>query len=120
MKLPPITRVTGIYAIEDPVLSGRYSEIIISSPTKEIRLRCDHDTDEIILSSGSKKRRKKPVRIIAGHFRVEWLWTMTNQQGYFDGFRIQLAAKRRRHVFEFIAIGSCIDVYEAKEKANNG
>ena len=114
MKLPSLVRVTGIYAIEDSVLRGRFAEVVIRAPKSEVRLRCDHNTDEILLSRGSKKKRSKLVRIIVGQFRVEWMWAMTNQQGYSDGFRIQVADKKRSHVFEFISVASCIEVYEAK------
>lgn len=118
MKFSFITCVTGIYAIEDSTLRGRFVEIIISAPKRELRLRCDPNTDEILLSGGSKKKRKKLVPIVTGRFHVEWMWAMTNQQGYSDGFRIQLSAKQRRRVFEFVSIASSIEVYEAKKKLN--
>ena len=118
MKLPSITHVTGIYAVEDSILHGRFSEIIFRTPKKELRLRCDQNTDEILLSSGARKQRKNLISIAIGSFRVEWMWTMTNQQGYFDGFRIQLATKRQVRVFQFIAIASCIEVYEAHPRPN--
>ncbi len=38
---------------------------------------------------------------------------MTNQQGYFDGLRIQVAAKKQSRVFEFISSGSAIKVFES-------
>lgn len=123
MKLPSITHVTGIHAVEDLILRGRFSEIIVRTPKKELRLRCDRNTDEMLLSSGRRKQRKNLISIATGSFRVEWMWTMTNQQGYFDGFRIQLATKRQVCVFEFITIASCIEVYEAHprpEKTDGG
>ena len=118
MKIPFINRITGIFGVEDSVLHGQFSEIVICNATKEICLRCDHNTDELLLSSGSKKKRHKLVRILSGSFRVEWIWTMTNQQGYCDGFRIQLGVKQQSHVFEFISIGSCIDIYKALKSPN--
>jgi hypothetical protein len=113
MNLPTLTAVTGIYGIKDSGLHGRYSEIVIRSPARDLRLRCNHDTDEILVSTSPRRRRASQVRFVTGRFRVEWIWAMTNQQGYSDGFRIQIATKKRNHVFEFIAIGSCIEVYES-------
>jgi hypothetical protein len=117
MKLPSITHVTGIHAVEDSILPGRFSEIIVRTPKKELRLRCDRNTDEMLLSSGTRKQRKNLISIATGSFRVKWMWTMTNHLGYFDGFRIQLATKRQVRVFEFITIASCIEVYEAHPRA---
>jgi hypothetical protein len=114
MKLPSLRNISGIYAVEDSVLRGRYSEIIIRAPSKEVRLCCDPDTDELRLSSARRKKRVSLKRIVTGNFRVEWMWAMTNEQGYFDGLRIQLAAKTSCRVFEFISIASCIEAYEAK------
>jgi hypothetical protein len=115
MKIPKLTRVTAISGIEDPVLHGRFCEIVISDSKREICLGCDRDSDELILSSGRKKERKKLSSIFRGVGRVEWMWTMTNQQGYFDGFRIQILARGQGRVFEFISIASTIDVLEAKK-----
>ncbi len=115
MKIPKLTCVTAINGIEDPVLHGRFCEIVISDSKREIRLGCNRDTDELLLSSGRKKERKKISPIFRGSGRVEWMWTMTNQQGYFDGFRIQIIARGQERVFEFISIASTIDVFDAKK-----
>ncbi|MGC4074773.1 MAG: DUF6334 family protein [Nibricoccus sp.] len=115
MKIPKFTRVTAINGIEDPVLRGRFCEIVISDSQREIRLGCDRDSDELILSSGRKKERKSSFPIFRGAGRVDWMWTMTNQQGYFDGFRIQVLAGGQERVFEFISIASTIEVFEAKK-----
>ena len=119
VKIPSLTHVTAISAVEDAVLHGRFSEIIISNPKREIRLGCDRNFDELILSVGRNKRRKKLFSIFKGAGRVEWMWIMTNQQGYFDGFRIQMSAQGCERVFEFMSIGSCIEVYEANMKPSH-
>jgi hypothetical protein len=118
MKIPSITHLTAIDAVEDPILRGRFSEIIISNPKKEVRLGCDRDSDEILLSTGRKKKRNRLSPIFRGAYRVDWMWTKTNQQGYFDGFRIQISARGRERVFEFISIASCIEVYESTKEPN--
>ena len=115
MKIPKLSRVTAINGIEDPMLRGRFCEIVISDSKREIRLGCDRDSDELILSSGRKKERKKPSPVFRGDGRVDWMWTMTNQKGYFDGFSIQISSRGQERVFEFISIASTIDVYEAKK-----
>jgi hypothetical protein len=115
MKIPKLTRVTAINGIEDPALRGRFCEIVISDSKREIRLGCDRNSDELILSSGRKKERKSRSPIFRGAGRVDWMWTMTNQQGYFDGFRIQILARGQERVFEFISIASTIDVFEARK-----
>jgi hypothetical protein len=53
-----------------------------------------------------------------GKFRVNWVWVMTNQQGYFDGLRIQLTAKKVTRVFEFISICSSFEIHEAIQLSN--
>lgn len=112
MKLQSITRVKGIWGVESPV-PGLFAEVIFRTPGKEYRLKCDPKTDEIRLSGRVSKRGLTLVPILEGSYRVEWMWRMTNQQGYSDGFRIQLARKQQMQVFEFIAIASNIQVYEA-------
>jgi hypothetical protein len=118
MKLPRLTRVTGIYGIEP--FAGGFTEMVIASGSKEVRLRCDPDTDELLLSSGLKKERSTAVSIIAGTFRVTSMWSMTNGQGYSDGFRIELRTMKKSWAFEFIAAASAVEVYEAKKQAQPG
>ena len=117
MRIPAIREVTGITAIRDPDLAHGFAEIIISSPTADLRLRCDRNTDEIVLSR-LRKRRPRGVRLLTGRRRVEWMWVLHNQQGYEDGFRIQVADKKGSRSFDFIAIASVIQVFEARELPN--
>lgn len=114
MKLPRISTVTGIFGVIDPD-SRRYSEIVITTSGRKVRLRCDPDTDEIVIARARKARESSLVPIVVGRFRVEWMWEMTNQQGYSDGFRIQLATKYTKRVIEFVGGASCIDGYEAHQ-----
>jgi hypothetical protein len=115
MMIPKLIRVTTISGIEDPVLRGRFCEIVISDSRQEIRLGCARDSDELILSSGRNRKRKNLFPIFRGAGRVDWMWTMKNQQGYIDGFRIQILARGQERVFEFISIASTIEVFEAKK-----
>ena len=114
MKLPNFTRVTRIEGIEEPAGLGRFSEITIADGKNAVTLRCDPDSDELRIVGGSKKRQRGSVSLLSGRFRVEWLWSMENQQGYSDGIRIQLRSKSESRVFEFISAASSVEVFEAK------
>lgn len=115
MRIPTLTHVTTIDAVEDPVLRGRFSEVIISDAKKEFVSGATAILTRFLMSAGRRKMRKRIFSIFRGTGRVEWMWTMTNQQRYFDGFRIQISAKADERVFGVVSIGSCLVVYEAKE-----
>lgn len=114
MNLLSITKIAGIVGVPDPEVSDLFSEIVIELPKREIRLRCNPDSDELVHTGGTRKKRSGTVSIVVGSHRVEWLWAMTNHQGYFDGIRLQLVAKKQRRILEFLAIASCLEVSEAK------
>jgi hypothetical protein len=113
MKLPSITRLKSITCFEDQDLPGRFCEVVLSARSRRVSLRCDPDSDEVVISTAEKSGQRKALCLVSGDYRVEWVWKMTNQQGYSDGFRIQLASARERRVFDIIAIASCLQVYEA-------
>lgn len=54
----------------------------------------------------------------SGRYRVAWIWTLTNQQGYQDGIRFALSDEDRWLHFEFIAEASAIAAYEGKVLGN--
>ena len=113
MKLPRITRVRRITCFEDTLLRGRIAEVVITTPSKKINLRCDPNTDEVVISKNRKAKRGKAFCLVSGNFRVPWIWELKNQQGYDDGFRIELSSGQKTRVFEFVSIASCLYVYEA-------
>ncbi len=39
--------------------------------------------------------------------QIIWLWTMTNNQGYFDGIQIEV---NKSETFQFLAIASQIEI----------
>jgi hypothetical protein len=110
--------VTRITCFEDPVLPGRFAEVVISSPSRKISLRCDPDWDEVRIAAARRKRRGRASCLVSGKYRVEWMWALKNQQGYDDGFRIQLASDTECRVFDIIAIASCLEIREAKPWPN--
>ena len=118
MTLPKLTRVTRIDGVKAPSSGGQFAEIIIADGAKEVRLSCDSNSDELRISSGPRKSRSGAILLLSGRFRVEWLWSMTNQQGYSDGFRLQLRSKNESRVFDFISAALSIEVFEAKRLPN--
>ena len=116
MKLPKLTRVDRIDGVGS--FAGGFREVVIVSGSKEVRLSCKPDTDELQISTAQKKKPESVFSIVDGRFDVIWIWSLTNQQGYSDGFRIELRAKRKSRTFEFIAAASAVEVFEAKKKPN--
>lgn len=117
MKFPSIVEVSAIYGKSDPEIKHGFAEIIICSPTLSIRLTCHPDTDELVLEK-TTNQNDSGVQIVTGMHRVEWMWWLTNQQGYEDGFRIQVVAEGVTRIFEFIAIASGIQVFEPTRQPN--
>jgi hypothetical protein len=116
MRLPKITQIKKITCLEDQVLAGRFSEVIISTPSQQFSLRCNPNTDELIISKATKiNKDRREFFLVSGEYRVEWMWQMKNQQGYNDGFRIQIAAKQKCKVFDIVAIASGLQIYEGRK-----
>ena len=118
MKLPKLTHVTRSDGIEAGSLRGQFAEVVIADGAKEVRLSCDPNSDELQMTGGARTTRRGVVTILSGRFRVEWLWSMTNQQGYSDGFRLELRSRKESRVFDFISAASSIEVFEAKRVPN--
>jgi hypothetical protein len=119
MKLPRISKVRAIFGTMSDI-PGRFSSVTVAAGGKDVVFRCDPDTDELLVSLKKPVRRsKKDTVFVSGGFRVEWMWALKNQQGYEDGFRIQLGAKSRSVVYEVVSIGSTLEVHEAKMLPNH-
>lgn len=114
MNLLSITKITGIAGVPDPEVPGLFSEIIVGLPKREIRLRCDAETDEIVHSGGVKKKRAGTVPIVTGTKRVEAMWAMTSRDGFFEGLRLALVSKGVGSVLEFVTLDSAIEVIECR------
>ncbi len=118
MKLPSITRVSRITCFEDSALPGQFAEVVIFSSSRKFSVRCDPELDEVVISTVRRKRRGRGSCLVSGKYRVEWMWALKNQQGYDDGFRIQLASDTERRVFDIIAIASRLEIREASPWPN--
>lgn len=112
MSIFKITRVEGISGTRNPSSRCGFSEVIISASAADYRLACDPDTDELKISR-LRKRRTGSISILKNNHNVEWMWRLRNQQGYEDGFRIQVRRKNGNRSFDFIAVASSIEVSEA-------
>lgn len=118
MRAPRITSVTRVVGVVPIAASTRFDQIVLATPKSDVVVRCDPDTDEVVISR-QKKRKRDGVIIASGRFSVPWTWLLVNQQGYTDGFRIQLEARGITRVFDFLAMASSIEVQEAgKPEAN--
>jgi len=91
-----------------------FSEVQLSTPSQQVSLRCNPNTDEVVISTTNRRGKGKALCLLSGNYRVEWVWEMTNQQGYGDGFRIQVASGKESRAFDIIAIASCLQIYETK------
>lgn len=122
MRAPRIDQVSQIISIPDPVLAPWPRQVVFITPKSDLVLRCDSETDEMIISRSSKSRKTWQGNVlISGSFSVLWTWLFVNHQGYKDGFRIALLANNVERVFDFVAVCSSIEIREALEiRAGSG
>ncbi len=120
MRAPRINRVSKIVAVEASPGSKGYDRIILYTPTSDVVIRCDQGSDEVVVAFAKKGKRKwRGTVLMSGDSQVSWTWLMVNQQGYTDGFRVELGGVGATRVFDFVAIASAIEVWEAiKSPAN--
>jgi hypothetical protein len=120
MRAPRIGRVSKIIAIKDAIIPRSFDRVVLITPTSDVIVRCDSRFDEVVISRSKKgKKRWRGRVLLSGDFRAVWTWIMVNQQGYRDGFRIELTDDKTVRVFDFIGICSGLDIREAmKTEAN--
>lgn len=106
-----LLEVLGRRAVGD-----RYRAIAFVFSSGTLQIRCNDDTDEVILESISDLDRAYEV---ADHpfltglegMSLEEAWVMTNRRGYEDAFQIRLADRAcNEHVRQFEVAASAIDV----------
>ncbi len=120
MRAPRIDRVSKIIAVKSEDLAPGFDRVVLIAPKSEVVLRCDPDTDEVVVSRLKKGRKKWIGTVLAsGDFRVSWTWLMVNHQGYTDGFRIELVEGAESRVFEFVASCSALEVSEVVKRTAN-
>ena len=78
-------------------------------------MRCDDDTDEIIVEVERSRSDAQPVaeawaQDLLGEW-IEYAWELRNHRGYLDAFQLRLTdAKGREEVRQFEVAGSTIEV----------
>jgi hypothetical protein len=93
----PLLRVTGVAAA-----GGRFRSLDVRVASGVLSLRCDDDSDEIILEVG----RSDPSALA-----VTDSWELRNHRGYTDGFQLRLMNDEREEACrQFEVAGSVIDV----------
>ena len=80
-----------------------------------LRLRCDGDTDEVLVEVADEPGSYPPLRNDALDgllgMTIEYAWVMTNQRGYSDAFQLRLRDGRGREEIRQFEVGaSAIDV----------
>jgi hypothetical protein len=120
MRTPRLSRVSKIVAIKDPIIPRSFDRVVLITPTSDVIVRCDPNFDEVVVSRSKKGKRRWHGRVLlSGDFRVSWTWVMVNQQGYTDGFRIELTDDKTIRVFDFVGLASGLDIREAKKTEAN-
>lgn len=114
VRVPRISQLSRIIAVQDALAGPNFDRIVIVTPQSEVVLRCNPDSDEIVVSRQQKGRKRwSGVVLLSGDFQVSWTWLLQNQQGYVDGFRLEARDGAESRVFEFVAMASAIEVREA-------
>ena len=105
-----LQEVTGLISPAD-----RYSILQFAFTAGVLSLRCNDDTDEIIVEvidvADDYPRVTHAVISDLIGMSIEYAWTMTNHRGYVDAFQLRLLDKQRREqARQFEVAGSAIGV----------
>jgi hypothetical protein len=102
--------VTGLVLSAD-----RFTVLQFAFAAGVLSLRCDDDTDEIIVEvvdivdDYSHVTRTDVVDLIG--MSIEYAWTLTNHRGYVDAFQLRLMDKQRlTEARQFEVAGSAMDI----------
>jgi hypothetical protein len=125
--LGPFKSVTYDYWLDPTTLDGGgfpHRATLHFESEAVLSVRVNPDTDEVAVHVGSEQPslgdgshktvevRTFPWTQVEG-LRVDWMWRMTNQNGFFDGLQLQFASSGGRvhgMAIQFIAIASRLDV----------
>jgi hypothetical protein len=105
-----LQEVTGLISPVD-----RYSILQFAFTAGVLSLRCNDDTDEIVVEvidvADDHPRAAHAVITDLIGMSIEYAWTMTNHRGYIDAFQMRLMDKQRREqARQFEVAGSAMDV----------
>lgn len=95
--------------------SGRYSALQFEFASGVLKLRCDDDTDEVIVEvgeevvGGTSVPGEEMAELIG--MRIESAWRLINQRGYVDAFQLRLTDGDDEKTRQFEVAASAIDVW---------
>lgn len=107
-KLCAVTGIAGTAA-------GRFSALFLEFENGTVRLECDDDTDEAVVSVCDEPQGQPVVShealIDLEGLMLECAWELRNNRGYTDGFQVRLRDGRGREETRQFEVGaSAIDV----------
>jgi hypothetical protein len=101
--------ITGLAAPVD-----RFAALAFRFAAGTLLLRCDDDTDEIVVDVVEDVPDYPAVahELLAGlrGSTIEYAWVLTNHRGYHDAFQIKLASPGRNVTVQFEVGASTMDV----------
>jgi hypothetical protein len=106
----PLLKVSGVAAARE-----RFSSLDLEFASGVLCLRCDDDTDEIIVTASQRPVDSPGVSHPAisdlTGLSIEYAWSLTNHRGYVDGFQLRLTdGLGREETRQFEVGASAIDV----------
>jgi hypothetical protein len=105
--------LVAINGLEAP--ADRFVTLAFQFAKGTLFLRCDDDTDEILVEVVEDEPGYAPVanELLASLIgsTIEYAWVLTNHRGYEDSFQLRLASPRGHHVTVQLEVGaSAMDV----------
>jgi hypothetical protein len=110
--------VVGVCALspEDRGPGSRFDEYVFGFETRSIVIAAEPLDDTIHVQYGEASlsfpedlTAREPWRMLIG-CGVMWTWTLTNQNGYRDGFQIELARPGECWALQFLSEGGALSV----------
>ncbi len=105
-----LLRVMGV-----PSKGGYYRSVLLEFAAGALSLRCDDNTDEIIVEVGPREASAVEVNDawsqgLLGKW-IEYGWELRNHRGYLDAFQLRLMSDQRDEAaVQFEVAGSTIQV----------
>jgi hypothetical protein len=96
------------------VPQGRFHELAFEFDKGTLLLRCDDDTDEIVLETTNPPARRDGSKTLLSELigmQIDYAWELRNHRGYMDAIQLRLtAADGREATCQFEAAASAMDI----------